>query len=315
MQGIVVKSTGSWYSVLGEDGQKRDCRIKGKFRMEGIKNTNPVAVGDKVNFTLTSNSSPGGRGEQGVIISIEKRRNYIIRKSTNLSKQTHIIAANIDQAFLIVTLALPRTSLGFIDRFLLTAEAYGIPAYIVFNKTDIYPADGMEIVKQLTELYEKIGYNCFNTSALQKTGIEELKKSLQGKVNLVAGHSGVGKSTLVNLIEPGLNLKTGVLSEAHDKGTHTTTFAEMFQLDGGGFIIDTPGLKEFGIVDMQKAELAHYFPEMRSLMNQCKYNSCIHLNEPECAVMKAVEQGTVAESRYRNYLNILSGEELKGEFE
>ena len=299
MFGTVIKSTGSWYSVLMDDGKKANCRIKGKMRLQGIKNTNPVAVGDRVET------------EEDTIIKILPRRNYIIRKSINLSKQTHIIAANIDQAFLIVTLALPRTSTGFIDRFLLTAEAYRIPVNIVFNKTDIYPKEGLDEITLLENIYTKLNYHCYRTSALENKGMEDLKKIMQGKINLLSGHSGVGKSTLINCLEPKLNLRTGILSAAHDKGKHTTTFAEMFELSDGGFIVDTPGIKEFGLVDMKREELSHYFPEMRALMNKCKFNSCLHLNEPGCAVIEAVEKKGIAESRYYNYLNILSGDELK----
>ena len=299
MFGTVLKSTGSWYIVLTDDGKKTDCRMKGKLRLQGIKNTNPVSVGDRVEI------------EADNITKILPRKNYIIRKSINLSKQTHIIAANIDRAFLIVTLALPKTSTGFIDRFLLTAEAYHIPANIIFNKTDIYPKEGHDEISRLENIYAKLNYYCYKTSAVENKGIDDLKKAMKGNINLFCGHSGVGKSTLINCLEPHLNLKTGILSEAHNKGKHTTTFAEMFELTGNGFIIDTPGIKEFGIVDMKKKELSHYFPEMRALLNKCKFNSCFHLNEPGCAVITAVEKKEIAESRYYNYLNILSGDELK----
>jgi ribosome biogenesis GTPase len=309
MKGLVIKSTGSWYIVRNEKGEIVECRIKGKFRMDGIKNTNPVAVGDKVTYELESEVN------KGVITELEPRKNYIIRKSTNLSKQSHIIAANIDQAFVLVTLAMPRTSTGFIDRFLITAEAYSIPVSIVFSKVDIYTAEEQTELKRLKSLYEKIGYNCYEVSALKGEGIEHLKSLLAGKTSLVSGHSGVGKSSLVNVLDTSLKLKTGELSAAHSKGIHTTTFAELFELSNGGFIIDTPGIKEFGMFDMKKEELSHFFPEMRALFNKCKFNSCLHMSEPGCAVKQAVENNEMAISRYNTYLAIMNGEELKIKYE
>lgn len=306
MNGIVMKSTGSWYNVLAEDGRMVDCRIKGLFRIKGIKTTNPVAVGDKVEFDEEGDS-------QGVIHKIAERRNYIIRKSINLSKQSHIIAANMDQAMLIATLALPRTSTGFIDRFLLTAEAYKIPVILVFNKLDLFE-DDEELMKSLNEfiaVYEKIGYPCYKVSATEKKSIGILKDLTKDKITLVAGHSGVGKSTLVNAMDPALDLKTGEISGAHFKGKHTTTFAEMHPLSYGGFIIDTPGIKELGLVDMEKEEITNYFPEMFAVKGQCKFNNCLHVNEPKCAVIAAVEKGEIAASRYNSYLGIINGEELE----
>jgi ribosome biogenesis GTPase len=309
MRGTVIKSTGSWYNVLSETGEIVECRMKGTFRMQNIKNTNPIAVGDKVEFEKE------GEEENGMITEIEKRKNYIIRRSINLSKQTHIVAANIDQAFLIITYVQPRTSTGFIDRFLVTAEAYGIPVNIVINKTDLYSKSEEKEVEQLLSTYRNIGYKCYTASAIRKKGTAELKKLMSGKTNLLAGHSGAGKSTLINSIDGTLDLKIGEISEAHHKGKHTTTYAEMFPLKAGGFIIDTPGIKELGLVDMDKYEIAHYFPEMKRLLNQCKFNNCLHLNEPKCAVRDQVEKGLLAESRYYSYLSILNGEELIKEYD
>lgn len=309
MNGTVIKSTGSWYTVRQLDGTLVDCRIKGIFRMKGIKTTNPIAVGDQVEFALESD-------EKGVISAIHERKNYIIRKSINLSKQSHILAANVDQALLLATLALPRTSTGFIDRFLITAEAYHIPAVLVFNKSDLFESDP-ELEKELNdfmEIYRSIGYPCYAVSAETGVGIEQLRELTKGKVTLVAGHSGVGKSSLVNRLDEGLNLKTGEISDAHFKGKHTTTFAEMHPLNYGGYIIDTPGIKELGIVDMKKEEVGHYFPEIRELMGDCKFNNCLHVNEPKCAVLEAVHSGKIAPSRYSNYLGILQGEEMEEEY-
>ena len=304
MKGIVIKSTGSWYQVLDTAKIIWDCRIKGKFRLSGIKSTNPIAVGDYVEFDNEGDN-------KGIITKIEERRNYIIRKSINLSKQSHIIAANIDQAFLVVTLALPRTSSGFIDRFLLTAEAYHIPVKIIFNKVDLFEEEA--IMKELDEfiaIYQKIGYECFKVSAAKKQNIDILINLTKDKTTLIAGHSGVGKSALVNAIDNSLVLKTGSISEAHLKGKHTTTFAEMHPLLHGGFIIDTPGIKELGLVDMNKEEISNYFVEMRALRNGCKFNNCLHMNEPKCVVIAAVENGEIETSRYQNYMSIMNGEEL-----
>jgi len=298
MKGVVIKSTGSWYTVLAESGEKVECRTKGKLRLEESKATNPIAVGDNVIF------------ENDSIEEILPRKNYIIRKATNLSKQTHVIAANIDRAYLLVTLALPKTSTGFIDRFLMTAEAYQIPSTIIFNKTDIYTDEGLEELNYLKAIYEKIGYECFSVSAREEQSVTFLKEKLKGKVNLVAGHSGVGKTTLINALQPGLDLKTAEISESNSKGIHTTTFAEMFLLDNGGFIIDTPGIKEFGVVNVEKNELSHFFPEIFKKSKECKFSSCLHVNEPKCAVIEAVEREEIAPSRYNSYVGIIEGDEL-----
>lgn len=309
MNGVVIKSTGSWYQVLADDGSTVECRIKGLFRIKGIKSTNPVAVGDRVKFELEDDG-------RGVIDTIEDRKNYIVRKSINLSKQSHILAANVDQALLVVTLALPRTSAGFIDRFLLTAEAYHIPSYIVFNKIDLF-RDDPEMMKGLDAfiaIYEKIGYTCYKVSSTEKTDLEALRALTKDKISLIAGHSGVGKSTFVNALDAKLDLKVGEISDAHFKGKHTTTFAEMHPLAYGGYIIDTPGIKELGLVDMEKEEITDYFPEMHAIKGQCKFNNCLHINEPKCAVIAAVERGEIALSRYNSYLGIMSGEELDVEY-
>lgn len=291
--------------MLTEANEKLECRIRGNFRLKGIKSTNPVAVGDRVAIEKEQGK------ETAVITEVEERKNYIIRKSTNLSKQTHIIAANIDQAFLVATLVLPRTSTGFIDRFLVTAEAYGIPANIIFNKIDLYDEEINDYLEELTAIYELSGYKCYAMSAFNEGDIQTLRELMKDKTNLIAGHSGVGKSTLINAIEPNLHLKTGDISKRHSKGVHTTTFAEMFELSNGGFIIDTPGIKEFGLVDIKREELGHYFPEFRERMHECQFNNCLHVNEPKCAVRAALEEGLIAESRYQNYLNMLNSEEME----
>ena len=292
--------------VLAEGGSIVECGIKGKFRIQGIKSTNPIAVGDKVDFEMEIDG-------RGVIHKIDDRKNYIIRKSINLSKQSHILASNIDQAFLIVTLVAPRTSAGFIDRFLLTAEAYHIPANIIFNKLDLFEND-VELMNELNDfitIYQKIGYNCYKISAKKKTDIDILRQLTKDKINLVVGHSGVGKSTLVNAMDLNLDLRVGEISTTHFKGTHTTTFAEMFPLPYGGFIIDSPGIKELGLVNMEKEEISNYFPEMRALRSKCKFNNCLHLNEPKCAVTMALDQGKITQSRYNSYAGIVNGKELE----
>ncbi len=305
MIGLVIKSTGSWYQVRAEDGETYDCRIKGKFRIKGIQTTNPIAVGDQVNFELEPNSG------NGVIDKLHDRKNYIIRKSINLSKQAQIIAANMDQAFLVVTLASPRTSLGFIDRFLATAEAYGIPAVLIFNKLDLFNDAGLEFLEDYKAIYENIGYPCYTVSALEGTNIHIIEDLLKDKTTLFSGHSGVGKSSLINALMPELDIKTGEVSEASDKGQHTTTFAEMHELPFGGYLIDTPGIRELGIFDIRPEELGHYFVEMRALLNQCKFHNCRHVNEPGCAVIKAVEAGEIELSRYESYLSIYHGNETR----
>jgi ribosome biogenesis GTPase len=305
MEGIVVKSTGSWYEVMKPDLQIVNCRLKGKFRLQGLKHTNPVTVGDKVNFEMEPNS------ENGVIFSIENRKNYIIRKASNLSKQTHIIASNIDQAILMVTIAFPTTSLGFIDRFLATAEAYHIPTTIIFNKVDLCTDILEDVLNDTIHLYHnQVGYNYIKTSVNDQIGLDEVKALLKDKTTLVAGHSGVGKSSLLNGIEPNLNLKTGEISKSSFNGQHTTTFAQMHPLSFGGFIIDTPGIREFGVVDLNNAELSHYFKEMKPYIGKCRFNNCKHMNEPQCAVLEAIEQGIIPAERYQSYLSIMANEDV-----
>jgi ribosome biogenesis GTPase len=302
MQGIVIKSTGSNYLVRSNDTVFL-CRLKGKIRLEGRKTTNPIAVGDIVDFELEDNNEAN-------IVKIHPRKNYIIRKSINLSKQSQIIASNLDQAVLIATLVSPRTSLGFIDRFLITAEAYRISAKIIFNKCDLLNEELLEIQKKTIDIYRKIGYECFEVSSYDPKQIKELQNLFKDKITLIAGHSGVGKSTFINALEPTLTIKTGEISAAHAKGMHTTTFAELHPLSFGGGIIDSPGIKELGLVEMKKEEIGHYFPEIRDRMNGCKFNNCIHVNEPKCAIIEAVKNGEISEERYISYLGILSGEEM-----
>ncbi|SED13115.1 ribosome biogenesis GTPase [Tenacibaculum sp. MAR_2009_124] len=304
MIGTVYKSTGSWYWVKSE-GVLYKCRIKGKFRIEGIKSTNPIAVGDIVEFELETKTDDN----TGVITKIKDRKNFIVRKSVNLSKQTHVIAANIDQVFLLVTINNPPTLTTFIDRFLVTAEAYSIEAILVFNKIDTYEIDEKAEVLYLKDIYETIGYKCIDVSALENKNIDLVKELMLNKVSMFAGHSGVGKTTLVNAIEPSLDLKTKEISEQHKQGQHTTTFAEMFDLSFDAKIIDTPGIKGFGVVDMDKNELGDYFPEFFALKQHCKFNNCIHINEPRCAVKDALEKDEISWSRYKSYLQILEGEE------
>ncbi len=299
MDGIVIKSTGSWYSVRIESGDIFECKIKGQFRIKGLKTTNPIAIGDKVRFQLQD------KEEVGVIEHIYDRLNYIIRKATNLSKLSHIIASNLDQAIIVITLANPRTSTGFIDRFLVTAEAYHIPARIIFNKIDLYDEKLWEAHLRMKKIYESIGYPCIEISVKEDINIDQVKELLKGKVNLFTGHSGVGKSALINKIESKLNIKTGHISSHHKKGKHTTTFAEMHALSEGGYIVDTPGIKEFGLIDFEIEEVSERFPEMRKYMHNCKFNNCTHTHEPGCAVIKAVENKKISMSRYKNYLNIL----------
>lgn len=305
MTGIVYKSTGSWYWVKSDSGALHKCRIKGKFRIKGIKSTNPIAVGDEVDFKLETN----GDEEVGVVINIHERRNYIVRKSVNLSKQTHIIASNIDQAFLLVTINNPPTLTTFIDRFLVTAEAYSIEAILIFNKIDTYDIEERAEILYLRDIYEAIGYKCVEVSSTENTNIDQVKELMKGKVSMFSGHSGVGKTTLINAIESGLNLKTKEISEQHKQGQHTTTFAEMFDLSFDAKIIDTPGIKGFGVVDISKEELGDYFPEFFALKEHCKFNNCIHVNEPHCAVKDALENEEISWSRYKSYLQILEGEE------
>lgn len=305
MKGIVYKSTGSWYQVKAEDGEMYTCRIKGKFRLKGIKSTNPVAVGDKVVFDLEE-----GQDEvKGVIKEIEDRENYIIRKSVNLSKQTHIIASNIDQAFLLVTLNNPPTFTTFIDRFLVTADAYHIKTILLFNKIDVYNEEELGEIKYLAALYREIGYECLGISAKTGKNIDRVKEMMTGKTSMISGHSGTGKSTLINALQPSLELKTAQISTQHKQGLHTTTFAEMYDLNFDARIIDTPGIKGFGVVEIEREELGNYFPEFFALKEQCKYYNCLHLEEPKCAVKEALEEGAVAWSRYKSYLQIINGED------
>ena len=294
---IVVKSTGSWYIVRLEDGRSVECRIRGKFRMEGIRTTNPVAVGDVVQVEENQDGY--------VITAIDKRKNYIIRKSTNLSKESHILASNVDQALLIVTVNHPVTSTVFIDRFLASAEAYNIPVVLLFNKSDLYDEEDRALYGGLSAIYEKIGYPCYEVSALTGKNIPLVRQLLKDKITVLSGLSGVGKSSLINRLEPGLELKTAVISDAHDSGKHTTTFAEMFCLSGGGYLIDTPGIRSFGTVDMKKEEISHFFPEIFAKASECRFYNCTHTHEPGCAVIEAVGQDEISESRYASYLSML----------
>jgi len=305
MTGTVYKSTGSWYTVKTEDNSFLECRIKGKFRMKGIKSTNPIAVGDIVDYELEETTDV----TTGTITNIHERKNYIVRKSVNLSHQMHIIASNIDVVFLLVTINNPPTTTSFIDRFLVTAEAYGIEAVLVFNKIDTFDEATLDEQLYLQYIYSNIGYKCLRVSSTEGKGIEELKEMMKGKVSMFSGHSGVGKSTLVNALEPTLNLKTKKISEQHQQGQHTTTFAEMFDLSFGAQIIDTPGIRGFGIVDMEKQEIGNYFPEFFALKDQCKFNNCLHKEEPHCAVKEALEKDEIAWSRYKSYIQILEGDD------
>lgn len=329
MKGVVVKSTGSWYEVRQEDGSVIQCRLRGQFRIKGIKNTNPVVVGDFVQYELEKDGN-------GWITTIEPRKNYIDRKSTKLSKISHLIASNIDQAFLVVTLKEPRTSLGFIDRFLLAAEGFRIPVCLVFNKIDIYSnietlhetslqemdfesdtetrhgTSLLNTVDELEKMYAGIGYQTLRTSTVTGEGIESLKQLMQGKTVLFSGHSGVGKSALIKAVAPEMDIKIGEISSVHNKGKHTTTFAQMYYIESvNGFIIDTPGIKEFGLIQYSKEEIRDYFPEIRQYNNCCRFDNCLHVHEPGCAVLKAVEEGKIPSSRYLNYLAILQDDDLK----
>jgi len=305
MTGRVYKSTGSWYTVKTQLGDAYECRIKGKFRIKGIKSTNPIAVGDIVDFELETDNNQ----ESGIIHNIHDRTNYIVRKSVNLSKQTHIISANIDLVFLMITINNPPTLTSFIDRFLVTAEAYSIKTVLLFNKIDTYDEETLNEVKYLTHVYRKIGYECIGVSAKTGKNVEKVKALMLGKVSMFSGHSGVGKSTLVNAIEPELNIKTKEISTLHMQGQHTTTFAEMFDLSFDATIIDTPGIKGFGVVDMEKEEVGDYFPEFFALKQDCKFNNCLHIKEPKCAVKEALDTEEVAWSRYKSYLQLLEGDE------
>ena len=305
MTGTVYKSTGSWYTVKSDGGDFIECRIKGKFRMKGIKSTNPIAVGDVVDFELDETSDK----VTGSIHKIHERKNYIVRKSVNLSHQMHIIASNIDRVFLLVTVNNPPTTFNFIDRFLVTAEAYGIEAILVFNKIDTLDETTLDEQLYMQHVYQEIGYQCLRVSSTEMKGVEKLKDLMVGKVSMFSGHSGVGKSTLVNAMEPTLHLKTTQISEQSKQGQHTTTFAEMYDLSFDARIIDTPGIKGFGMVDMDPSEISGYFPEFFKLQDQCKFNNCLHKEEPHCAIKNALEKDEIAWSRYRSYLKILEGDD------
>ena len=294
MKGLVIKNTGSWYGVLTDDGQLLECKVKGNFRIKGIRSTNPVAVGDRVTV-----------GEGNWIVAIEDRRNYIIRKSINLSKQSHILAANVDQALLVVTVVNPQTSTTFIDRFLASAEAYRVPVILVFNKTDLLDDDLRRYQEALVHLYQTIGYTCLQISATTGSGIDDIRSLLEGKITLLSGNSGVGKSTLINRLVPDANLRTGEISDAHNTGQHTTTFSEMIPLESNGWVIDTPGIKGFGTFDMEPEELTSYFKEIFRFSKDCRFSNCTHTHEPGCAVLKALEDHYIAESRYQSYLSML----------
>lgn len=300
MQGVVIKSTGSWYIVKTDDGELLNCRIRGKFRMQDIKSTNPIVVGDKVLLSQEEDSF--------LIDELFDRKNIIVRKSVNLSKQTHILASNIDQAILVVTMQSPQTSTGFIDRFLVSAQAYGVDVVILFNKTDLYDKATLALLEERRSIYEKIGYRCLSKSTLNDD-LSDIKELMKDKVNVISGHSGVGKSTLLNSIQPNLNITTQEISEQHQQGQHTTTFSEMHDLDFGASIIDTPGVRGFGLIEMDKYELGDYFVEFFKLKSDCKFNNCLHINEPKCAVKLALENGEIAPSRYKNYLNMLEQDE------
>lgn len=300
--GLVMRSTGSWYDVRSNEGTIMQCRLKGKFKIKGLKVTNPIAVGDKVVYEMEDEVR-----NTGIISDILPRENYIIRQSVHKTAHGHLLATNLDQAVLIATLDFPRTSLGFIDRFLVAAESFRIPTVLVFNKLDLLNEEQIAYQHELTELYESLNYTCIFTSAVDGTGVEEFFNILKGKVSLISGHSGVGKSTLVNAIAPDLDLRTSQVSTFANKGVHTTTFAEMFEIAPETFIIDSPGIKELGLADMEKEEIGHYFPEILEIMSECRFHNCMHLDEPNCAVKEAVMEERIAQSRYFSYLSMMEG--------
>lgn len=304
MKGTIVRSTGSWYDILGEEKKKYKGRLRGKFKNHDLKVTNPIAVGDIVEFELESNSE-----ESVVITDIIKRDNYLIRKAIKKSGHGHLIATNLDQTILLATLVSPVTSTGFIDRFLVSNEAFRIPTVIVFNKIDLYDEKTRQKQLDLSMIYEKLGYPCLGTSAVTKEGMDEFKSIFKNKKSLIAGHSGVGKSTLINVLVPWLDLKTSEISNFNEKGVHSTTFAEMFEIEENTFLIDTPGIKELGLFEIDEDELSHYFPEMRDILGQCKFHNCKHVNEPKCAVIEKVNSGAIALSRYQSYLKMLANED------
>lgn len=302
MHGLVIRNTGSWYTVAADDGSIWDCKVKGNFRLKGIRSTNPVAIGDRVEFITQPDNT-------ALISAIDDRKNYVIRRSTNLSKQSHIIAANVDQCFLIVTLRQPETATTFIDRFLASAEAYRIPVVLIFNKVDLLDEEDRELLKGMTTLYRTIGYECCVVSAMTGEGVEELRGRLQGNITLLSGNSGVGKSTLINRLFPNLHLKTSELSDAYNTGKHTTTFSEMYPIEGGGYIIDTPGIKGFGTFDFEREEVGHFFKEIFRFSADCRFNNCTHTHEPGCAVRDAVDRHDISLSRYTSYLSMLNDKE------
>ena len=302
MKGLVIKNTGSWYTVRTDDGRDVESKVKGNFRLKEIRSTNPVSVGDRVDIDINNEGT-------AFITKIEDRKNYIIRRASNLSKQSHIIAANLDQAMLIVTVNYPVTTTVFIDRFLATAEAYRVPVKLVFNKIDRYKGEDKEYLDALINLYTTIGYPCSTLCAKTEEGLDALRDDLKDKITLLSGHSGVGKSTIINKLVPGVNLRTGDISEYHNKGMHTTTFSEMIPLPEGGYLIDTPGIKGFGTIEMETAEISHYFPEIFKFSEDCRFSNCSHRHEPGCAVLQALEEHYISESRYKSYLSILEDKE------
>ena len=304
-KGLVIKSTGSRYRVLYGEGNIIECVIKGKFRVRDMRTTNPIAVGDNILFEFEKSN------RSGIIAELLNRRNYILRKASNLSKESQIIAAILDHVFLMITIILPETPVEFIDRFLMTAEAYRIPASLIINKTDLYGTEEKSKMEHLSSIYGKIGYECFRISVKDKNGLDMLKERMKGKISLIAGNSGVGKTTLLNTFDPALNLKTEEVSDYHKQGKHVTTFPEMHRLPFGGYLIDTPGIRGFGVVDMDRKEIYHFFPEIFRISRNCRFYNCLHLDEPGCAVRTAVEQGLIDPLRYRSYFNILEGDDRK----